>query len=262
MTDPAAVVAELTAGTGFAVLPHAVPAELLVEARDRLTQIMARQRAAGRTLREENRERVYGLLHEDPVFWRLLERSPVFEIARLFLANEAVCISGFSAHILEPGHDTVGIHVDYPYFLMRDPLPAFPPLGIQAIWALDDFRVDNGAPYFVPGSQKLRRKPEHVPGADKCVPIVADAGALVISHALCWHDCTANRSQGARIALLANVTPVYIRPIENPTFGVSADALVGDAEMRRVLGLEFYDTAPTRENGRQEPRRMNDVVVH
>jgi ectoine hydroxylase-related dioxygenase (phytanoyl-CoA dioxygenase family) len=112
----------------------------------------------------------------------------------------------------------MGVHVDYPYWAMSPPYPQFPVLEVQVIWLVEDFTEDNGAPLFVPGSQKLAAKPDLDKFAQKAQKITAKAGTAIISHGLCWHDTSVNSTDKPRVSILGNYTPQYIHPLEENLF--------------------------------------------
>ena len=62
-------------------------------------------------------------------------------------------LSSFCSLVLGPGQEAQPIHEDTQ--LIPLPRPHIP-ITVNAIWALSDFREDNGATRIVPGSHKYR----------------------------------------------------------------------------------------------------------
>ena len=118
----------------------------------------------------------------------------------------------------------MGVHVDYPYWAIPSPFPQYPILEIQVIWMIDDFTVDNGAPLFAASTQKLAIKPDFEKFERTAQKITGRAGTAIISHGLCWHDTSENRSDRPRISLLGNYTPQYIHPLENNLYDFNQSA--------------------------------------
>jgi len=253
------VVDELSEGQGYLVLPDLLPAETCRRIRDLVMGCVEGSLLwPEQILREEQRDRVYGLLWWDSVFHDVLRAPPLLAVVTAFMKTRQIALSGFSAHVLHPGCKNMGIHVDYPYFAMPEPLPNWPPLGLQALFLIDDFRAGNGAPYFVAGSQRFLRKPKDDDAVGEKEQILAKAGSVVLAHALCWHDTTPNSEAAPRVGLLANFTPLYIRPIENPYFGATARVASPPPELRRALGMHFYDHEGSAWDDPRLHRRMGE----
>lgn len=241
---------EILFGKGFVSFPGALSLDVARECRDVVNRIQRLDEEA--SLVEENRTRIYGLVQREAIFAQVL--APwLLDAVKAILGTSMISLSGFSAHVVNPGLSSVGMHIDYPYFAMKEPFPVEPLLSLQAIWALDDFRDDNGAPYFVAGSQRLRRAPRENDAAERTT-VTGKVGTLILSHPLTWHDSRPNRSSAPRAALLANFTPFFIRPIEAPTFGRCDLTSERDPMVRALLALDFYDNV-----GKQGARRMRDL---
>ncbi|NJO20859.1 MAG: phytanoyl-CoA dioxygenase, partial [Spirulinaceae cyanobacterium RM2_2_10] len=155
------------------------------------------------------------------------------------------CSRRFSAHVLHPGAGRMGIHVDYPYWAMPAPFPAQPILEIQAIWLLEDFTPDNGAPYFVPESQKWCCPPEPEKFAAHAEQITGPAGSVLLSHGLAWHDTSENRSRQPRVSLLGNYTPKFVQPLEDNCYGFEPAA--AEKFSPRLQQLLRFNRKPSRE---------------
>ena len=121
-----------------------------------------------------------------------------------------------------------GWHSDYPYHPGVFPdnyWPQSPVFGVQYNVCLDEFRTNNAATQFVPGSHRLCKGPpiefntggtrmgkgQHKEVAQFC----AQAGAGLIYDARTWHRACheLNASGEDRIAFLNAVAPDWIRPM-------------------------------------------------
>ena len=92
-----------------------------------------------------------------------------------------------------------------------------PPLGVQALWLLDDFREDNGGTMFLPGSHLVDGVPDGISAGGMETPpaaqvLIAPAGSVLIAHSAWWHRQTVNRSDAPRTALLGNYTSGHVVP--------------------------------------------------
>lgn len=107
-------------------------------------------------------------------------------------------LSSFHARTLRPGAAAEELHVDVRRDTADWPLAGF-------ILMVDEFRPDNGATRFVPGSHLWLDGPESLtdPRADFDGQVLAcgSAGSLVIFQGSAWHGHTANKSVRPRRSL-------------------------------------------------------------
>ncbi|HKC64786.1 MAG TPA: phytanoyl-CoA dioxygenase family protein [Pyrinomonadaceae bacterium] len=105
-------------------------------------------------------------------------------------------LSTMLARTLEPNAPAQQLHVDF----KRDG-DGWPMIGF--IFMIDEFRSDNGATRFVPGSHMLSIEPNEVM-KDATVDYEGQtlacgpAGSVIIYNGSIWHGHTANRSVGRR----------------------------------------------------------------
>lgn len=213
----AEMAAEITQGKGYVVIPDLLSFKKVTEARNLILEIAEREKKDGRLVIQGKKERLYGLIYKGDVFTKLIENKLIIAVIEAIIGEDIV-LGGFSAHILHPGAKRMGIHVDYPYWAMASPFPKHPILELQVIWMMEDFRADNGAPLFVAGTQNLATKPDAKKFEQMAQKITGTAGTAIISHGLCWHDTSENKSDRSRVSLLGNYTPQYVHPLENNLF--------------------------------------------
>lgn len=75
------------------------------------------------------------------------------------------------------------------------------PLAINALLALDDFTLDNGATHVLPGSHLRAEFPSEGYVEKFAVPAVVPAGSFLVLDAMLFHRAGRNRSSGQRRAL-------------------------------------------------------------
>ncbi len=114
-------------------------------------------------------------------------------------------LSSMHARTLRPCAVAQGLHVD-----VRRESPDWPLVGF--ILMIDEFRPDNGATRFLPGSQRWPCAPEDVlpaPHADHDgqVLVCGSAGSLIIFDGSVWHGYTANTSGQPRRSLQGAFIP-------------------------------------------------------
>ena len=230
----AKLTAEITQGKGYVLLPDLLSRQETAAARDLILELARQEKQNGRLVVQEKKERLYGLIYKGEVFAKLTQDNLILSIIEAIL-GEDILLGGFSAHILHPGAQRMGIHVDYPYWAMSSPFPKDPILEIQVIWLMEDFTSDNGAPLFAPTTQNLATKPNKRQFEQTAEKITGTAGSAIISHGLCWHDTSENKSDRPRVSLLGNYTPQYVHPLENNLFNHRAETIENSSPKLKKL---------------------------
>lgn len=106
-------------------------------------------------------------------------------------------LSSFHGRTVLPGAAAQRLHVD----VRRDQDP-WPLIGF--IFMVDEFRIDNGATRFVPGSHRAETRGgvihegNHRPETGGYVPACGEPGSVVIYFGSTWHGYLANRSASPR----------------------------------------------------------------
>jgi len=153
--------------------------------------------------------RVTDFVNRGPEFDAIYTWPPALDAAARVIGRP-FRLSAMHARTLRPGAAPQELHVDVPRSS-----DAWPMLGL--IFMVDDFRGDNGATRFVPGSHRTTELPEHVM-ADPLAPYdgevlgVGGAGSVILFHASTWHGHTANVSASGRRSLQATFIPRTARP--------------------------------------------------
>ena len=114
-------------------------------------------------------------------------------------------LSSLHARTLRPHSPMSELHVDVRRDSMDWPLAGF-------ILMIDEFRTDNGATRFVPGSHRWPNDPEVVmpdrrADHDGQVLACGPAGSLLVFNGSAWHGHTANASGGPRRSLQGAFIP-------------------------------------------------------
>jgi ectoine hydroxylase-related dioxygenase (phytanoyl-CoA dioxygenase family) len=199
------------------VLPDILSPAEVKEARDLILQLARRERDHLKLIVKGRKERLYGLIYKGDIFSKLVEEKLIIKLVEAILGKDMI-LAGFSAHILHSKARRMGVHVDYPYWSMPSPYPLYPILEIQVIWMIDDFTADNGATLFAADTQKLATKPDLNKFEKTAKKITGKAGTVIVSHGLCWHDTSENKSDRHRVSILGSYTPQYIHPLENNSY--------------------------------------------
>lgn len=188
---------------GFVVLPGPVPAEgiaRLADAYDAATM----SASAGDTKIGSTSTRVNDFVNRGPEFDALYVFPPLLD-ACCRVIRRPFKLSSLHARTLRPHTVSGELHVD-----VRRDSAAWPLLGF--ILMVDEFRPDNGATRFVPGSHQWLRDPKDTisdPRADHDGQVLAcgPSGSLLIFNGSAWHDHSANTSDKPRRSLQGAFIP-------------------------------------------------------
>ena len=225
---------EIVRGQGYVVLPDLLSLTEATEARNLILELAKQEKPSGKLITQGKKERLYGLIYKHEIFAKMAQDELITKIISAIL-GEDMLLGGFSAHVLHPGSKRMGIHVDYPYWAMSSPYPKSPILEIQVIWMMEDFTADNGAPLFMAGTQNLAVKPSKRKFERNAEKITGTAGTAIISHGLCWHDTSENKSDRPRVSLLGNYTPQYVHPLENNLYDGEAEQIANASPQLKKL---------------------------
>jgi ectoine hydroxylase-related dioxygenase (phytanoyl-CoA dioxygenase family) len=201
---PPAVCAELHA-QGFCVLPNLVPTTKL--ARIAAVYDRAFSEAAAPDLKTSSTggcTRLADFVSRSAEFDELYVLEPVLSACAETIGPQFK-LSSFHGRTVLPGAAAQALHVD-----VRRDEDAWPLLGF--IVMVDEFREDNGATRFVPGSHRAETpatasKGNHRPDDGAEVLACGPAGSVVVYFGSTWHGYSANRSTRARRSIQGAYIP-------------------------------------------------------
>jgi ectoine hydroxylase-related dioxygenase (phytanoyl-CoA dioxygenase family) len=184
---------------GFVVIPGPAPKSKLAELASAYDLVIARADPAdvgsgGSTTR------VHDLVNRSAAFDDLYVYTPVLEAACQVI-GQPFKLSSLLARTLNPNKPAQKLHVDFP--ADED---GWPMLGF--IFMVDEFRRENGATCFLPGSQGAPYPPET---SDRLVQACGPAGSMIVYNGSVWHGHAANVCESPR----RSVQGAYIRRSEN-----------------------------------------------
>ena len=241
MTSVSEIAEEILGGKGFAIFPGLMSTAEAAEARSFALAEAAAASIASNTGRNRKIEHgaAGGLLHHGEVFERLVQNPTLIGVAEELLGDD-MTLSAYSCRVMWPGATEMGVHVDYPYWAMREPFVVRPPLMLQVIWMLQDFTENNGATLIAPGSQLLATRPDAERFRREAIKLTGSAGTAVVTHGLLWHDTSQNHTEEPRVSLLINYGQKVIRPLDPQIGQVPPEVLQrATPKLRQLLGLEF-----------------------
>ena len=121
-------------------------------------------------------------------------------------------LGAMSGTYKEAGPGAIDIHADYP--LVREPYPEFGLICV-ACWALEDWTVDAGPTWVIPGSHLRRRAPKRSDSRDGAVPIEMPKGSVALWANGVWHWQGDRRAPGARVAIHVTYNRVFVRQLDD-----------------------------------------------
>ena len=118
------------------------------------------------------------------------------------------------------------------------PLPR-PNLITASMWAISDFRADNGATLLVPGSHKWAAGRE--PSSDEIIQAEMPAGSVLYWMGGLLHGAGSNTAEDWRYGVILTYSAGWVRQEENQYLDVPAERLAAlSPELRQVLGFDMY----------------------
>ena len=198
-TDAAAELQE----RGFAVIPGPVPPDRMERLTDAYTAAMAS--ATGEDLRVGSTStKLSDLVNRGAAFDDLYVFPPLLDACCRVIGGPFK-LSSLHTRTLRPRTRAQELHVDVPRDSRDWPLLGF-------IVMVDEFRPDNGATRFVPGSHQWPRTPadgvfdERAP-YDGEILACGRAGSLLVFNGSTWHGHTANTSSAPRRSIQGAFIP-------------------------------------------------------
>jgi ectoine hydroxylase-related dioxygenase (phytanoyl-CoA dioxygenase family) len=145
-------------------------------------------------------------------------------------------IGSCTAIEIHPGEKAQELHRDDDLYPLRIPNVEF---QISAMWALDDFTLENGATAVVAGSQDLREidniKQEHIEQA------VMQKGSVLLYLGSTVHGGGANNSAAPRSGLINTYSLGWLRQEENQYLSVPREIADSYPEpVRRLMGYQSH----------------------
>lgn len=184
---------------GYTVLERAITPEFADEVRA----------ATLRALLPHDAFQLQWMLYHGTEFERIVQNPQLMTLIDASLGRGAV-IASISAIKKGPGPGVIPLHTDYS--MVPEPYPAFAMTGV-GVWALEDWTVDSGPTWIVPGSHRMRRGPK--PGEQaEGIPIEMPKGSVVYFTHGVWHWQGDRKQEGDRVTLHSHFNRGILRGLE------------------------------------------------
>jgi ectoine hydroxylase-related dioxygenase (phytanoyl-CoA dioxygenase family) len=150
------------------------------------------------------------MLYHGREFEQLIQNPLMMTLVDASLGRGAV-IASFSCIKKGPGPGVIPMHTDYAH--VPEPYPEFSLTGV-GVWALEDWRVESGPTWIVPGSNRKRRPPRPDEVCEGAVPIEMPKGSVVYFAHGVWHRQGDRTEPGDRVTLHAHFNRGILRSLE------------------------------------------------
>ena len=181
--------------------------------------------------------RIFNLIQRSPRFRDLVIEPTLLEMVECLLGVDFL-LSGTTSMHLGPGETPQLLHADDGMITLPRPHVA---TLITTLWALTDFRADNGATRLVPGSHL---RPEMPRPGEKHETIAAEmpAGSVLLLHGSTWHGGGANSTQeDERYGLSIQFVAGWCRQQQNLMLGTDAEVVASyPRKLQELIGYSLY----------------------
>ncbi len=179
-------------------------------------------------------KRLSGLITKSPMCQQMSIHSKILGVMDEFLLRgcKEYQLNLTQAISIGSGEPEQIIHPD-------DPMFPFEHAGYEAMincmWAVDEFRIENGATHVVPGSHKWPR--DRRPEAHEIVQGVMPAGSVLIYFGSLLHAGGANKTDKPRVGVVLSYCLGWLKQAENSFLAVSSEqASLLPERLQRLLG--------------------------
>jgi ectoine hydroxylase-related dioxygenase (phytanoyl-CoA dioxygenase family) len=226
-------VAAALARDGWVVLEGALTSEQVGDARRALQPLLDGTPFGANSFVGHRTRRVFGLPAKTRALDALLVHPAVLDAFDAVLG--AHLLSTTVAVEIHPGETAQTLHTDASAW----PVPhGAGQIVANAIWALDDFTEENGATRLVRASHLVDAAP--APGGPVVVASMP-AGSVLLYVGSLWHGGGPNRSDRARLGVIAGYVAAWLRQQETFTLTCPpAMARTMPERLQRLLGYGLY----------------------
>ena len=113
------------------------------------------------------------------------------------------------------------------------------PLAINALYAVDDFTIENGATFVIPASHKVEKFPTQNYLESTQLQVTVKAGTFLVLDCMLFHAAAPNLSSNARIGLNHVFTSVMFAPQINWKTSIEEMEIPVTESITELLGLNF-----------------------
>ena len=196
--------------------------------------------------------RIFDLINKSEPLRRLAV-DPVVLPAVEAVLGDGLLLSGTTSMNIGPGETPQLLHADDGMVTLPRPHPA---TMVTTLWALTDFRAENGATHLVPGSHRFESMPR--PGEHHDVSIAEmPAGSVLVLHGSTWHGGGRNETNGERrYGVSVQYVAGWCRQQQNLMLGTDrAVAASYPTRLQELIGYSMFANVMGHVD-RQHPRTL------
>jgi len=226
---------------GYAVLPAVLSAETCNTARKKIDAVyeeQVKELSAEVLASIKETDMARAPLSYDPWFLSLLNLPSITSLVSQLLGKYHI-LNLQNGIINRPTvkHHQASWHRDLPY----QSWVCSRPLGINALFCIDDFSIETGGTYVLPHSHRFETFPSdgYVQRFEQ--PVTAAAGSVIIFDAMLFHRAGSNTSNRIRRGINHLYTiPLFKQQISLPQ-ALRAGDIAPPTELRRLLGFDVEE---------------------
>ena len=181
--------------------------------------------------------RIFDLIGKSELF-RDLVVDPTVLAATESVLGEDMLLSGTTSMNIGPGETPQLLHSDDGMITLPRPHAA---TMITTLWALTEFRADNGATWLVPGSHQHKTNPK--PGDTHEVGYAEmEPGSMLVLHGSTWHGGGANSTTDERrYGLSIQYVAGWCRQQQNLMLGTPPEVVASyPRRLQELIGYTLY----------------------
>ena len=148
-----------------------------------------------------------GLMQHDSMFMNLIMNPTIIEYVD-YLLGESAILNLQNGILLFPSkdHNQGRYHRDFAKDFISSKL-----LSVNALIAIDEFTLENGATFFIPGTHTHEEMPSENFINEAELQITASAGSIIFFDSLIWHKGGENKTANSRKAINQQYTRPFIK---------------------------------------------------
>jgi ectoine hydroxylase-related dioxygenase (phytanoyl-CoA dioxygenase family) len=240
--DVATIVAQRVESDGYAIVDGVLSADRCDALRAEIDRVEVEFEIAAGTNEFEGFEtkRIFNLIARSESLRELPIDEGVLGIVEAVLGEECL-LSGTTSMHIGPGETPQLLHSDDSMITLPRPHPA---TMVTTMWALSEFRADNGATHLVPGSHLNENVPK--PG-DRHEPTIAEMtrGSVLFLHGSTWHGGGHNTTVDEyRYGVSVQYVAGWCRQQQNLMLGTPPEQVaVYPRRLQELIGYSLYKNA-------------------
>ena len=229
---------------GFSIVEDIVSAEEIAVMKAELAEAIERDAKLHDGMPGKRYDIIFDMVTAGcPSFVKLIENEKMRTVFNHFLSDTCILYSYTSTFMLPNAYkqQTANIHVDAPRII-----PNYHS-GFMMTLALDEFTEENGATYYLAGSQNRPDRPSEDEFYANAVRVCRPAGAAVFFNPRCWHAGGTNHTDKIRMGATTYAVRSFMRQRFDFPRMVNGDVLSQLSDSGRQF-LGFNVRVPTAMN--------------